>query len=279
MDSKYSKYWIFELSRALSQRYRERPIQPDVFSDYETVQAWSYLNQAFPIVEMALKLLTEQVNHRSHDISDLFHRFSELLPDEAKCVEKATQEYIAFYTVDLRAHPEFASAMAFLEHIGDGHEYVKWRYWPLEGGHLKLMWPALFVEIADSLGYVLLDKRPYSVLRRVYFRISQAIDNPTRWVHTLEHFKIDGSDLISELNAWAQRHGGLLQAFERYLQRGIDHRYSEGLEHVLHGAHHELCSVNDSDIKYFVTTLTAKAQAGFPSLARVGDCNLGMCPA
>ena len=115
------------------------------------------------------------------------------------------------------------------------------------------MWPALFVEIADSLGYVLLDKEPYSVLQRVHFRISQAINNPTRWVRALEHFEFAGNDLISELKAWDQRHGGLLRAFEYYIQRGTDGRYSEALEHVLSGAYNELSSVDDSEVNYFLT--------------------------
>ena len=220
---------------------------------------------------MALKLLTEQVGHRSHDISDLFHRFSELLPTEAKDVEKAIQEYIVFYALDIQDHPEFASAMSFLDHIGDGDEYVRWRYWPLEGGQLKLMWPALFVEIADSLGHVLLDKKPYSVLQRVYVHISRAIANPTRWVYTLEYFQVDGHDLISELNAWDQKHGGLLQAFEHYIQRDTDERYSEKLEHVFHGAYHEISSAEDSDVKYFITSLIANKEPGFRPISCVGD--------
>ena len=238
--SMLAKYRIAELATMLERRYNEYPIRPDLFSDYETLQGWSYLNEAYPIAEMALKLLTDQVGTRSHDISDLFKQFAKRSPIKAHKVEQAVWEYVAFYNVDIKEHPEFGSACSFLEHVGKGAEYVNWRYWPVENRELKSIWPGLFVEIVDSLGAVLLDQEPYCLSQRILFSIQEAIDNPTRWVNTLETFEIDGHTLIVELENWKHNHGSLQEAFESYVERGLDLRWSKALEDVLYGGYREM---------------------------------------
>ena len=127
---------------------------------------------------MALKLLSDEVGTRSHDIGKLFSRFSELAPTEAHKVEMAVREYAASIEWMSREHPEFSSASSFLGHVGD--EYVNCRYWPLEDSTMKFTWPSLLVEIATSLGAVLLDQQPPTVQDRIMFHLGDAVTYPTR---------------------------------------------------------------------------------------------------
>ena len=258
-----AKYRIAELATMLQRRYNEHPIRPDLFSDYETLQGCPYLNEAYPIAEMALKLLTDQVRIRSHDISDLFKQFSERSPTKAHKVEQVVWEYVAFYNVAVNEHPEFGSACSFLEHVGKGTEYVNWRYWPVENGELESIWPGMFVEIVDSLGAVLLDQERYCLPQRILFSIQEAIDNSTRWVNTLETFEIDGHTLILELEDWKHNHGGLREAFESYIEGGLDLRWSKALEHVLCGAYRQMSAVERIDIRHLMARLTDTGSSSF----------------
>ena len=72
----------------LEDRYSKQPIQPDVSSKYVTLQCWWYLNAAYPIVEMALKLLTGS-QERTHNISQLYRQFANQDPIRAGLVEKS----------------------------------------------------------------------------------------------------------------------------------------------------------------------------------------------
>ena len=257
-----ARYRIAELATMLERRYNEHPIQPDVFGDYETLQGWSYLNETYPIVEMALKLLSDQVGTRSHDISELFRQFSERSPAKAHKVEQAVWEYVTFYNVDVNEHPEFSSTKSFLEYIGEGREYVNWRYWPLENGELKSIWPGLFVEIVASLGTVLLDNEPYGMSKRIMFHIEEAVTNPKRWVDTLERFDVDGRTLLLELEDWQHSHGGLREAFESYVERGLDLRWSKALEDVLYGAYREMSAVERTEVRQLMARLTGNGRTG-----------------
>ena len=257
-----AKHRIAGLATMLERRYNEHPIQPDLFSDHETLQGWWYLNQAYPIVEMALKLLTDQIGTPSHDISKLFERFSEQSPIKAHKVEQAVWEYVVFYNVDIKAHPEFGSARSFLEHIGNGQEYIDWRYWPVEDGELKPIWPALLVEIVTSLRSVLLDKEPRSVSQRILFHVRRAISDPNRWVDTLDKYDVDGRTLIVELENWQQSQGGLLKAFENYLQGYLDRRWSEALEEMLYGAYQQVSAIDSEELRHFLVKHTDNDRTG-----------------
>lgn len=257
-----AKYRIAELATMLERRYNEHPFQPDVFSDYETLQGWWDLNQAYPIVEMALKLLTDQVGTQSHDISTLFELFSERSPIKARKVEQAVWEYVAFHNVDIKTHPEFGSARAFLEHIGNGQDYVDWRYRPVEDGELKPIWPGLLVEIVTSLRSALLDEDLPEVSERVVFHIEEAITDPNRWVETLDKYDVDGRTLITELENWQQSYGGLLNAFENYVQGYLDGRWSEALNSVLYGAYQQVSTIDRDDVRHFIAKHTDNGRTG-----------------
>ena len=269
MTAVNSKYNLVRLVRMLEDRYSKQPIQPDVFSEYVTLQCWWYLNAAYPIVEMALKLLTGS-QERTHDISRLYRQFADQNPIAAGLVEKAVWEYVTFWDVDLKKYPEFESANAFFEAIGDGGQYTKWRYWPIEGGHLNRTWPELFIEIASALGSVLLDKEPYTVSKKVQFHINRALMAPNRWVRTLEEFEVDGSDLISELNEWIWSEGGLENAFEAFLRAGLETKWSQALLCVLEGTRRQLSDSHDPDIKHFAIrpAKTNKSPGGSADLRR-----------
>ena len=237
----------------LEQRLTEHPIRPDMVADYVTLQGWWHLNATYPVVEMALKVLTENIGEKTHHISELYRRFAQEHPERALSVEVAVREYVTFYGVDVNQHPEFASAEAFLRKVGQGNEYIKWRYWPIEKGELKLTWPELLVEIASALSSVLLRKRPYSISQRIHLHIAKAINQPGRWVAVLEQFGTDGESLITELQTWELQHRGLLAAFRHYLENGLDPRWSKALESVLAGAREELTRTGDREVRHFIS--------------------------
>lgn len=257
-----ARYRIAELATMLQRRYDEHPIQPDLFGDYEALQGWSYLNEAYPIIEMALKLLSDEVGTISHDIGKLFNQFSERSPTKAHKVKQAVREYVAFYNVDIKEHPEFRSASSFLEHIGGAQEYVNWRYWPLEDTSIKFTWPSLLVEIATSLGAVLLDKQPSTVYDRIIFYLGDAVTDPDRWLTTLETFEVDGRALILELEDWQGSKGGLRSAFESYVTEGLDLQWSKALEFLLYGAYRHMLTIETQAVRDLMAMLTDNRQTG-----------------
>ena len=171
-------------------------------------------------------------------------------------------EYVSFHNVDVKTYPEFASVRAFLKHIGTGREYVDWRYWPIEDRELKLVWPALLVEMVTSLRAVLLEKEPKSVSQRIVFHIRRAVTDSNRWVDTLERYEVDGRTLITELENWQQSYGGLLNAFENYVQGCLDSRWSEALENVLYGAYQQVSAIDREEARHFIARLTDKGRTG-----------------
>ena len=244
-------YNLVQLVGMLEERYARHPVRPDADPDYETLQGWWHLTAAYPIVEMELKLLTG-CQEKTHDIGRLYKEFEAQHPLQAGQVEKAVWEYVVFYNVDLDQYPEFRSAGAFLKAVGDGKQYVKWRYWPIEQGDLRLTWPGLLIVIASALRSVLLDKEPYTVGKKIRFHIDRAITEPSRWVQTLESYGGDGGDLIRELNDWVWKGGGLRSAFEAYLVGGLDAQWSQALQCVLDGARQELAASEDPDMRHFM---------------------------
>lgn len=251
-----SRYRIAELATMLEHRYSDRPIRLNRFDDSDAFHVWTYLNQAYPIVEMALGLLTNHLGTRSHDIGKLFAVLSETSPLVADKMEEAVWEYGAFYNVNIEEHTEFRSAVSFLECIGEGRDVMGWRYWPVEGGELKPIWPGLLVEIAGLLASALLRDVPDDMFSQIACHVGRAVRNPRRWVDTLNKFEVDSRALVLELEDWREAHGGLLMAFTTYSQEGMEPRWSDALETLLRGAHQEALGSDNPEVEHFIDSLT-----------------------
>ena len=251
-----ARYRIAELATMLEHRYSDRPIRLDRFDDSEALNGWSYLNQAYPIVEMALGLLTDHLGTRSHDIGKLFAVLSDASPLVADKIEEAVWEYGAFYNVNIEEHTEFRSAVSFLDCIDKGRDVMGWRYWPVEGGELKPMWSGLLVEIAGLLGSALLRDVPDDMFHQIACHIGRAVRNPRHWVDTLNKFEVDSRALVLELEDWREAHGGLLTAFTTYSQEGMEPHWSDALETLLCGAHREALRSENPEVTRFITKLT-----------------------
>ncbi len=248
----------------LEERLRDHPIQPDLNPDNVNLQAWWHLTATYPVVEMALKVLTETVGKPTHNISCLYREFAKRNPEQAEKIETAVGDYVNFYQVDTEEFPEFQSATAFLEKIGGGREYINLRYWPIEDADLHLTWPELFVEIASALGSILLDKDPYTVSQRIHRHINKAIFQPQRWSDILEQPETDGGPLINELKDWMSQHGGWETAFQTFLNEGLDPRWSRALQSVLDGALQKLTHVDDREIQHFISKPKSKEARSSP---------------
>ena len=187
--------------------YHERPIQRDMFADYDAIAAWGTVTCCYSGIEQAMKCLLQlrgafkRKKHWHHCIGKLFRELASEEQDVLRvsyAIYRSLHDYIPPETVD-----------CFLNAIDDG--YNTWRYFLLMGEMPPTTHPGAMLEIWSALTDILLARvftnhGLNSVNRRVshflYEKFIQAWD---------VHINTDiGQREIDDMNRWRQSHKNIV---------------------------------------------------------------------
>ncbi len=186
--------------------YHERPIQRDMFAEYDAIAAWSTVTCCYSGIEQSMKCLLEMrgiIDRKTHWLGKLFRK---LAPEEqhvlrfSYAIYRSLHNYILPETVEI-----------FLDKIDQGYSqsekpvpgYNTWRYFLLEGKMPPTTHPGAMLEIWSALTDIL--------LARVFTNhglntVKQRIDFRLRELH-IEAAKGECNDLvqINSLIPWRRR--------------------------------------------------------------------------
>ena len=137
--------------------YHERPIQRDMFADYDAIAAWGTVTCCYSGIEQAMKCLLQlrgafkRKKHWHHCIGKLFRELASEEQDVLRvsyAIYRSLHDYIPPETVD-----------CFLNAIDDG--YNTWRYFLLMGEMPPTTHPGAMLEIWSALTDILLARSVY----------------------------------------------------------------------------------------------------------------------
>ena len=137
VDTK-STFLIQEACRITRDLVARNPVKPDVFRDYEALQAWPLATALYSGIEQALKrlLLTppnprfeleELAEDYGHDLAKLY---AELVVDDREHIELHFREHWSLYDYVLPKDVVIGTAEEFIVHINGGRPSrgLSWRY-------------------------------------------------------------------------------------------------------------------------------------------------------
>ena len=198
---------LIEAQNKQYRSYHERPIQRDMFADYDAIAAWGTVTCCYSGIEQAMKCLLQlrgafkRKKHWHHCIGKLFRELASEEQDVLRvsyAIYRSLHDYIPLETVD-----------CFLNAIDDG--YNTWRYFLLMGEMPPTTHPGAMLEIWSALTDILLARvftnhGLNSVNRRVshflYEKFIQAWD---------VHINTDiGQREIDDMNRWRQSHKNIV---------------------------------------------------------------------
>ena len=183
--------------------YHERPIQRDMFAEYDAIAAWSTVTCCYSGIEQAMKCLLQmrdayiEKSHKHHYIGKLFHALACEEQDVLRVsygIYRSLHDYIP---------PE--NADCFLDAIDTG--YPTWRYFLLEGEMPPTTHPGAMLEVWSALSDIL--KARVSTnhgLNSVNRRISHYIHEKFLKAWDIHINNGIGQREIDDMNRWMQRH-------------------------------------------------------------------------
>ena len=171
---------LIEAQNKQYRSYHERPIQRDMFADYDAIAAWGTVTCCYSGIEQAMKCLLQlrgafkRKKHWHHCIGKLFRELASEEQDVLRvsyAIYRSLHDYIPLETVD-----------CFLNAIDDG--YPSWRYFLLEGND-QSKWPptthpGAMLEIWSALKDILLARvftnhGLYSVEKRIKVSLNRKL--------------------------------------------------------------------------------------------------------
>ena len=194
--------------------YHERPIQRDMFAEYDAIAAWSTVTCCYSGIEQSMKCLLEMrgiIDRKTHWLGKLFRK---LAPEEqhdlrfSYAIYRSLHDYILPETVEI-----------FLDKIDQGYSqsekpvpgYNTWRYFLLEGKMPPTTHPGAMLEIWSALTDILL-ARVFTnhSLNSVNRRISHFLYEKFIQVWDV-HINTDiGQREIDDMNRWRQSHKNIV---------------------------------------------------------------------
>ena len=162
--------------------YHERPIQRDMFAEYDAIAAWSTVTCCYSGIEQSMKCLLEMrgiIDRKTHWLGKLFRK---LAPEEqhvlrfSYAIYRSLHNYILPETVEI-----------FLDKIDQGYSqsekpvpgYNTWRYFLLEGEMPPTTHPGAMLEIWSTLTDIL-QARVFT--NHGLNSVEQRIDHHLDWV-------------------------------------------------------------------------------------------------
>ena len=138
--------------------YHERPIQRDMFAEYDAIAAWSTVTCCYSGIEQSMKCLLEMrgiIDRKTHWLGKLFRK---LAPEEQHVLRFS---YAIYRSLHNHILPE--TVEIFLDKIDQGYSqsekpvpgYNTWRYFLLEGKMPPTTHPGAMLEIWSALSDIL----------------------------------------------------------------------------------------------------------------------------
>lgn len=190
---------ILEACRISRDLVARNPVKPDLFREYEAVQAWALVMPLYSGIEQALKMLlltptdprfalhdNEEGKHNlktgkyGHDLQNLY---AELEDDDREHIELHFREHWSLHDYKLEKGVVIDSAEDFIVHINGGNPSrgLAWRYFLVEDTKvpstnlwtMSEVWDALCCRIEAAV----LDKRDdcFRLSRRLAFRFERLV--------------------------------------------------------------------------------------------------------
>lgn len=203
------------------------PILNDLVSEQVNINAWPSVVSAFELLEQVLKALIQlhDPNYSHHDMKKDGHKFRKIFNRLKKAdvnqedVLRLNEGFAAYRFL----HVEFPhNSLADLMKDIDG-DYVKWRYYPLEGwlkGTPARASPHALLEIAQHAihiikGRVFTDHGLKTVGCRIAFEFMELLLAHLRDLA----IKPDSTELIEQLNTWLQQNDGIVNGVSRGIRK------------------------------------------------------------
>ncbi len=119
----------------------QRPVQPDLFAEYEALQCWRYALQLYNGIEIAFKHLCMLADPALDPKEGLRHDLTKALDEmplqDRDHINEHFAQYLSLLPDGYRlSGKEIADAREFISHVSDVHPgigSIQWRYMPLEG--------------------------------------------------------------------------------------------------------------------------------------------------
>lgn len=216
----------------------------DLAPSYDAVRFWPFIVSAYSLLEQCLKLLVgirtagylkgggqDTDKGDSHDLAKVFGRLTKLDRD---LLEECYAEYASLIQFDER----FSTLDEYLKVLSKNKGQIAWRYFLLEKSRENMdklpgpLNPDLLLEVMHGVLDILMakgwaDHGMHGIHRRLMHQLDEASSNALlQEARSIE----DSNAVMSDLDAWADREGGLVNAFSKHIRVGkLDGELSEGL--------------------------------------------------
>ena len=216
---------IGEAQRLQSRLYHDRPVQRDMFAEYDGIAAWGTVTACYLGIEQAMKCLLQmrdayvEKKHKHHKIGKLFH---ELAEEEREILHESYRIYRSLHDY---IPPE--TVADFLEAIDAG--YTSWRYFLLDGHMPPTTHPGAMIEIWSALcgilsARVFTNHGLYSVEKRIVHHLKNADqDARSAWLSMT-----DGRRELEDIGRWRQQShyktiiNAYIDLFFQHAERNLD---------------------------------------------------------
>ena len=266
MNREHNNWSDIRMMAALESQYQkvrewieERPVQDDLMAHAVVLNARPYLTPAYELLEQSLKGLVKmcdetytsgEMRKDGHNLQRVFDRLPQKEADYLRRGYKTFQslcDYISYETLDI-----------FIRSIGN--DYVKWRYFPLEGwrnGEPAITDPYAMLEVVRHTidvicAYTATDHGLQTVDKRIRFKIERTLTNPGIPVNLSASANATGL-----LNDWVREHGDLLNAFSVTIRRqardgiALADQIPQGIVLRIEGAIRRLRDSKNHDVRQF----------------------------
>lgn len=216
----------------------------DLAPSYDAVRFWPFIVSAYSLLEQCLKLLVgirtagylkgggqDTDKGDSHDLAKVFGRLTKLDRD---LLEECYAEYASLIQFDER----FSTLDEYLKVLSKNKGQIAWRYFLLEKSRENMdklpgpLNPDLLLEVMHGVLDILMakgwaDHGMHGIHRRLMHQLGEASSNALlQEARSIE----DSNAVMSDLDAWVGREGGLVNAFSKHIRVGaLDRKCGDAL--------------------------------------------------
>lgn len=227
----------------------------DLAPSYDAVRFWPFIVSAYSLLEQCLKLLVgirtagylkgggqDTDKGDSHDLAKVFGRLTKLDRD---LLEECYAEYASLIQFDER----FPRLDEYLKVLSENKGQIAWRYFLLEKSRENMdklpgpLNPDLLLEVMHGVLDILMakgwaDHGMHGIHRRLMHQLGEASSNALlQEARSIE----DSNAVMSDLDAWVGREGGLVNAFSKHIRDGaLDRKCGDALVKCLDTAMDQL---------------------------------------
>ena len=232
-DTDYSDKMMFHALytqfRMVNQWLEDHPVQGDLMTHQVNLNGRPYVTQSSELLEQSLKALVMVSDHTytSQRMRDDGHRLSQVF---RRLKHQDSNHLCRGYTTfrSLHNYLTYTTLDEFVTNVSS--DYVKWRYYPLEGwanGTPAITCPYALLEVLrHSLDVLkvrvgLTDHGLQTVDKRIHFQIAHLLNNPPLFFAPTG--SSDEPEPTNILEEWVESNGSLINAFSAAIRRHKKH--------------------------------------------------------